>query len=220
MPRHLAQSVARTLATAYIAKRRSPKHCMCWVWRSSIEAWDGRVEGVCQPQRIKRFGDHRCAIDTLALVWQRIATRRCENDARTNARASFFQSSHQTVIFKAIGGTCRGRGHGLGLRRAKRYEYNALSAFTSKCMSWLAFGDHVATPRAECCQNVSHSIHVEAQVLKALYVLGLALIDRGLGWSCRRCMPTTTDKTVWRLLLRNRHPRVGLAKNCDAAMRE
>ena len=175
---------------------------------------------MCQPQRIKRFGDHHCAIDTLALVWRRIATRRRENDGRTNARASFFQSSHQTVICKAIGGTCRGRGHGLGLRCAKRYEYNTLSAVASKCVLWLAFGHHAATPRTKCCQNVSHSIHCEAQVPKALYGLGLALIDRGLGRSCRRCVPITTNKTVWRPSLRNRCPRVGLAKNCDAAVRE
>ena len=83
-------------------------------------------------------------------------------------RASFFQSSHQTFIFKAFGGTCRGRDHGLNLRRPKRYTYNALSVVASKCVVWLAFGDHVARPRAECYQNVSHSIGYEAQVRKAL----------------------------------------------------
>ena len=203
-----------------MAGKGALKHIVCNVWRSSIEAWDGHAEGVCQPQRIKRFGDHHCAIDALALVWQRIATRRCENDARTNARASFLQSSHQTVIFKTFDGTCRGRVRGLGLRRAKRYEYNALSVVASKCMPWLAFGAHVETPRAKCCQNVGHSIHYEAQVPKALYALGLALVDGAAGWSCRRCVPIATNKTVWRPSLRNRHPRVGLAKNCDAAMRE
>ncbi len=44
------------------------------------------------------------------------------------------------------------------------------SVVSSKCMLWLAFVDHVATPRAKCNQNVTDSIDYDAQVLKALYV--------------------------------------------------
>ena len=66
---------------------------------------------------------------------------------------TFSQSGRQPFIFKAFDGTGRGRGHGLGWRRAKRYEYNTLSVVASKRMLWLAFGDHVGKLRAKCCQN-------------------------------------------------------------------